>query len=344
MKLLYYASVKGMKMKIFTVFSITFVLMACLFAGCGGDEDELVGPGGAEGEYLAFAAMKPGSWAEHTDPDGASDKYKFLGEDTWEGSSCFVIELETTSDEDLSVTQVWLDKATAEIVLFLIRMDGKVMKMDLSGSAELDVPGDEPPSETSDIKDLGADTYTTPTNKTVNVRKYSEGNNEFWTSSEVPFSEVQDKLNGEPVSWLYDFGLSGASRTISKQEAENAEPFDILGGLPGNGGIPDEPGGSEQEGDIIITIGPGARPEFQVSKPIRLFIITSPGFIWSFRCIDDQTPSLPGPFQYGVLPDNANLVGPDNPPDLVVGQTYQVQVIGDIEGWLPLMGTLQFTR
>ena len=59
-------------MKVFTLFSISFILMACLLVGCGGDDDDddLIGPDGAEGLFLGLTSMDAGSWAEHTDLDG----------------------------------------------------------------------------------------------------------------------------------------------------------------------------------------------------------------------------------------------------------------------------------
>ena len=220
-------------MKIFTAFSITFILMACLFAGCSSDEedDDLIGPGGMEEGLGFFATMNAGSWAEHSSPEGDRDISKFLGEDTWQGRASFLMEFESESDGGVSATQIWIDKATAEVVLFLIKMDGEVIKMDLSFSETPDVPGEEVPWEGSDAEQIGTGTYTTPTGRTVDVTKHQVstffGTDEFWVSTEVPFGEVKEISDGEVVRELYDFGLSGAKRIISKEEAENAEPFAI---------------------------------------------------------------------------------------------------------------------
>ena len=62
-------------MKKLHIFSITFILMAFLFVGCGGDDDdddglpEDVGPDGAGG-VLGYFAMNPGDWAEQRTPEG----------------------------------------------------------------------------------------------------------------------------------------------------------------------------------------------------------------------------------------------------------------------------------
>ena len=344
-------------MKIFTIFSITFILMACLFVGCGGDDDEdELAELGELGGYAGFASMKPGSWAQHNTPEGETAKYKYLGEDTWEGRQCLLLEFESNSDGHISVNQIWIDKVTGDIVLFLIKMDGEVMRMDIDNSQPPDVPGQDVPEDTPDVQQIGTDNYTTPTGKTVKAIIYSMqtpmGMSEFWASNEVPFGDVQDKLNGNVTSYLQDFGLSGAVRSISRQEAENAKPFgfpgipggDIPGDIPG-GDIPgDIPGG-----EIVIKVGPGPRPVIEVSEPIQFFSI-SQGFIplWGFESPggfgDPNGISFPGPFQYGVLPANAvKNIGQANPPDLTAGQVYTIQVMV-IKGFLPAMGNLTFTR
>lgn len=219
------------KMKIFGVFSIAFIVIACLLAGCGGDEEaEVVGPDG-EGEleeYMGLASMKVGSWAEHVSPEGDREKYEYLGEDTWEGKACFLMEIESSYDGEETISQIWIDKTNGEAVLFLIKMDESVMRMDISQVP--DVPGEETVEEDEgNVEKIGTDSYTTPTGKTVQATIYKAtttwGTDEYWVSGEVPFGDVKDISNGELLSSLYDFGDSGADRSISKQEAENAESF-----------------------------------------------------------------------------------------------------------------------
>jgi hypothetical protein len=231
-------------MKRFTFFSIAFVLAFSLLAGCGGDDDdddgEVVGPeDGLDGEGMGdLSSMSAGSWAEYTVSEGGRETMKFLGEDTWDGSACYVLETESVMDGDSTVSQIWIDKATGEVVLFLIKMGDVVMKMDITASQDTDVPGEDDPWEEPSAKESGTGTYTTPTGKTVNVTKYTLGTDEYWVSSEVPFGEVKDISNGEVYMELNDFGLSGATRSISREEAENAEPFGInipdIPEIPGN--------------------------------------------------------------------------------------------------------------
>jgi len=235
-------------MKRFTFFSIAFVLAFSLLVGCGGDDDdddnEIIGPdGGLNGDGTGyFSSLKAGAWAEYIVSEGDRQIIKFIGEDTWDGRASFIMETETTYSGDSTVTQTWIDKATGEAVLLLIKTGGAVMKMDTTASQDSDVPGEDDPWEGPSAKELGTGTYTTPTGKTVNVTKYTLtttwGTDEYWVSSEVPFGEVKDISDGEVYMELYDFGFSGAQRSISREEAENAEPFGInipdIPEIPGN--------------------------------------------------------------------------------------------------------------
>lgn len=182
--------------------------------------------------------MSAGSWAEYTVSESGREIIKFLGEDTWDGRASYIMETESVMNGDSTVTQIWIDKATGEVVLFLIKMGDVVMKMDITASQDTDVPGEDEPWDEPGAKELGTGPYTTPTGKTVNVTKYTLGTDEYWVSSEVPFGEVKDISDGEVYMELYDFGFSGAQRGISREEAENAESFGInipdIPEIPGN--------------------------------------------------------------------------------------------------------------
>lgn len=343
-------------MKKLAVFSIALIFAAFMFAGCGGDDDDddddILGPDGDE--YAGYMSMKAGSWSKYdiSDPPGATDTYKWLGEDDWEGKQCYVMEFEMfVPGEGTTVVQVWLDKATYDAVLYLIKTDGTVMKMPVGQTP--DVPGDETYDDPG-VQRVGEDKYTTPTGKTVNAVIYKQttaaGVNEYWTSSEVPFGSVKDLLNGEVQLQLYDFSSSGATRGITKTEAMNAESMtfpnipDDDGDLPDDGGDDNPIGGI---GTVTITVGPGARPTISVSQPIQTLLMMG-GFmpVWSFESPDLGEPdglAFAGPFQYGVTPNGATSSFP-NAPDLVTGQSYTITVTGMTNAGVTLIGTYTFTR
>ncbi len=215
-------------MKVFTLFSITFILMACLFVGCGGDDDDddLIGPDGAEGLYMGLTSMGAGSWAEHSDPSGSRYKMEYHGTDTYNGREAFVIEFEVDSDGVTMISQIWIEKATGESVLYVMQQGELLIKLDVSQTPDVaEGVSDSEEDESSTSEKIGVETYTTPTGKSVEATVYRSNGDDTWISSEVPFGMVKSISNGEVTSELYDFGLSGAQRDISKEDAENAEEF-----------------------------------------------------------------------------------------------------------------------
>ncbi|MGB9598173.1 MAG: hypothetical protein ACPL7B_17935, partial [Candidatus Poribacteria bacterium] len=231
------------------------------------------------------------------------------------------------------INQIWINKSTGQGVLMVMKDEsGKVTKMELTPTTPTDIPTGETPDNSVKI---GTKKYTTPTGKTVEATIYktttTTGEYESWVSSQVPFWEVKAISNGKVLYELYDFGTSGAVRDISKQEMENASSF----GLPdGNGGGI----GGGTIGDIVITVGEGARPEIKVSQPINTLMVTGPGFTWGFMSDNDQL--LPGPFKYGILPNGTISLGVANPPDLKAGTQYTITVAGENGS----MGMLIFVR
>ena len=226
-------------MRTFTVLSITFILTACLLAGCGGDDDDdsdiilpddsyIVGPDEADGVYLGLTSIKAGSWATYTGSEGEQYTLEYHGTDTYDGKSCFVIELEIGSGAGAVITQLWAEKATGESVLYVMKQGALLIKLDVSQVPEeagYVVESEE--DDSSDAVKVRVESYTTPTNKTVEATVYLENGDESWISTEVPFGLVKSTYNGEVDSELYDFGSSGATRSISKEEAEHAEALNI---------------------------------------------------------------------------------------------------------------------
>ena len=126
------------------------------------------------------------------------------------------------------ITQLWAEKATGESVLYVMKQGTLLIKLDVSQDPEeaAYVVGSEE-DDSSDVVKVRVESYTTLTNKTVEATVYQENGDENWISSEVPFGLVKSISNGEVDSKLYDFGSSGATRSISKEEAENAEALSI---------------------------------------------------------------------------------------------------------------------
>lgn len=211
-------------MKVFSLFSITFILMACLLVGCGGDDDDdddVIGPDGGEGLFLGLTSMAAGSWAEHTDSDDNRFRMEYHGTDTYNGRESYVVEFEVDSDSGTVVSQIWIEKATGESILYVIKQGELLMRLDVSQVPEVAAgaaASEEDQASTSEK--IGVETYTTPTGKSVQATVYRQDGEDIWISSEVPFGMVKSGSTS-----LYDFGSSGAQRNISRAEAENAEEF-----------------------------------------------------------------------------------------------------------------------
>lgn len=339
--------------KKFLLLLVVPIILAFLFISCGEDEEgDLIGPDGEVDVFSWLGTLKAGSWAEYTYSDGYKSRMEFLGDDTWQGRQCILLESEsTTSDIGYVVMQIWLDKTTMDSVVTFMKEGNEVYRFDAYQTD--DVPTeDDMPWEQSNTKKIGEDKYKTPTGKTVKVTKYqttdSSGISESWVSDEVPFAQVKEISNGEVILSLYDFGTSGAVRSISKQEAENAKTFGFpeIGDVDepnGNGGIPDNGGNGDAAG-IKITVGAGPRPTITVSEPIKSLTMIGGQTFWGFQTIDPAD-TLASPFKYGVTPAGAEATI-ENTPDLVAGEVYQITVFGpDFEnGDIFDMGIFSFTR
>ncbi|MEA1924498.1 MAG: hypothetical protein U9M95_01370 [Candidatus Altiarchaeota archaeon] len=201
-------------------------------------------PSGVEGIYTGFMEVSEGQWVEYVMESGEMEtrqRMENIGTDTVNGVKSTGLEMEVDAGGQTSIMQMWVDSSTQELVKYAMKTQGSVMCMDVS-NVEEDTPtlgGEEgtPEEYLPDMPDISYGTYTTPTGKTVNVAKYSSGEGEYWVSSEVPFGMVKTvDPSGETVMYLYDYGLKGATRTISKSEIENC--MDLTGGMPE---IPDIP-------------------------------------------------------------------------------------------------------
>jgi hypothetical protein len=173
--------------------------------------------------YTGFMEPAAGQWAEYvtsTEGEESHQKMEYIGQDTVDGKTCTGFEMTMSGQED-AIMQVWTETATGQAVKYVVKMGDQVMCMNVGQSPE--PPETETPSEYDpNLSDISYGTYTTPTEKTVNVAKFAIGGGEAWVSSQVPFGTVKVIDNsGKTTMYLYDFGLAGAQRDISKTEMEN---------------------------------------------------------------------------------------------------------------------------
>ncbi len=190
-------------------------------------------PSGAEGTYTGFMEVSEGQWVEYVmESEGMETKQRIenIGTDIVNGVKSTGLEMEIEAGGQTSITQMWVDSSTQELVKYAMKTQDMVMCMDV-GNMEEEVPalgGDEgtPEDYPPDMPDISYGTYTTPTGKTVNVAKFISEEGEYWVSSEVPFGMVKViDPDGETVMYLHDYGLSGAARSISESEIENCMEF-----------------------------------------------------------------------------------------------------------------------
>ena len=175
--------------------------------------------------YTGFIAPAEGQWAEYIMSGNGEEyhqKMEYIGQDTVDGKTCTGFEM-TMSGQEETIMQIWTETATGQAVKYVMKMGDQVICMDVSQSPE--PPETETPSEYDpNLPNMSYGTYTTPTGKTVNVAKFAIDGVEEWVSSQVPFGIVKIIASGgETTMYLYDFGLTGAHRDISKAEMENCQ-------------------------------------------------------------------------------------------------------------------------
>ena len=284
--------------------------------------------------YWISDTMEPGAWVEYkiyTFSGTRKDRLEYIGTDTYEGRECYVIEYDEDTTMDEGIEQIWIDKATGEVVLSALDEDGEIF---VTNFGLVPDPIDSMLIVLAYGQESGTELYVTPTGKTADSTVYKFDSDEIWISDDIPFRLVKSLVDAEVDMALYNYADSGAERNITRADIEN-NPLDEFEDM-------------EQEGEIIITVADGAQPDIWVSEPIWLLMIEDEDeeAIWIFQILDDN--GLPGPFQYGVSPEGVLQTVPLGglaPPDLVAGQMYEIMVIGGLqEGQIPTTGTLVFIR
>jgi len=187
--------------------------------------------------YTGFLIPKPGAWSEimFIGQGGKESLQRsiFLGEKTIEGVLTYGIEIDSNvSDNTNTILQIWLDKKSDKAVKIVSKskknnevvcVNESFMKL-LVPSFESFLPAAFTPARYSSINQYTYGTFTTETQKTIQVAKFvDENKTEIWVSSEVPFGIIKavNTENNKVVVYLRDFGLTGAKPKISETEMIN---------------------------------------------------------------------------------------------------------------------------
>lgn len=189
--------------------------------------------------YTGFLKPQKGAWSELIVIDEKGDKSLqrsiYLGESTIEGVRAYGVETDpNVFDSKGSVLQVWYEYSTDEIIKIASRakreevicINVPLMKT-LFPTLEGYLPTIVTPGKYSSINEYTYGTFTTETNKTVQVAKFiDEYETEIWLSSEVPFGVIKGVFmpTNQTVVYLRDFGLFGATPIISEAQIANCVP------------------------------------------------------------------------------------------------------------------------
>lgn len=194
--------------------------------------------------YTGFLNPKLGAWSDivFVDQGGKKSLQRsiFLGKKTIEGVLTYGIEIDSNvSDNTNSILQIWLDKKSDKAVKIVSKskknnevvcINESFMKL-LVPSFESFLPAAFTPARYSSVNQYTYGTFTTETQKTIQVAKFIDENKiEMWISSEVPFGIVKavNTENNKIVAYLRDFGLSGAKPKISETEIVNCKKQDLF--------------------------------------------------------------------------------------------------------------------
>jgi hypothetical protein len=220
--------------KLLGIMALLLLVMALLPA-CGGGEagggssvPSEVHPSEAIA-YTGFMQAAGGQWVKYAIPTSEGVTYQGLeciGKDTVTGKSCSGFEMNIEAGAEETIMQIWVDASTQEAVKYVAKYQDQVYCMNQVQQKAPAAGGEEgtPQDYRPDLPDIEMGTYTVPGNgKAIKVAKFkSSDGSEAWVSSEIPFGMVQAlSPSGQKTMYLYDFGLSGAQRDITKAEMEN---------------------------------------------------------------------------------------------------------------------------
>lgn len=204
-----------------------------------------------EGPYTGFLKPGQGAWSEtiFIDQDNNVESLRksiYLGEKIIDNIPAYGIEMELIVSNDKSaITQIWLDEKLNETVKIASKLKGKDEVVCISDSLmEALMPSFGSsfdflfPTVKTPVKYGSGNinnkytygTFITETGKTIQIAKFVDENNmEIWISSEVPFGivKVADTKSNKIISYLRDFGLTGAKPKISETEMINCKKIDL---------------------------------------------------------------------------------------------------------------------
>ena len=195
------------------------------------------------GAYSGFLKPEQGAWSEMVFIDEENienlQRSVYLGEKIIDNIPAYGVEMELIVSSDKSaITQVWLDNKSDKTIKIASKLKGKdevvcvddtLMKI-LIPSFDSLLPAVKTPVKYGSTNKYTYSTFTTKTGKTIQIAKFVDENNiEIWMSSEVPFGivKVVDNKTGKIISYLRDFGLTGARAKISEAEIINCEKIDL---------------------------------------------------------------------------------------------------------------------
>ena len=228
-------------------------------SGLAGRVEDLEKGGGAVGfmcSYTGIPAPQAGAWAEFdvlVDPTVCGltpvpydprARYECLGEDTIGGVKCVGFEITApfktaTMDFSTQWLQFWYDASNIKTNK-LVRCVAKAVETPMTANVTPKInplpeflwPHYVTPKEYLPNVSYTIGVYTFPAGspragETINCAIFTEEGKQRWISSEVPMGMVQqvDIATGTVEQCLWDYGLTGADRNISKEELLGAVPM-----------------------------------------------------------------------------------------------------------------------
>jgi len=187
--------------------------------------------------YTGFLKPQKGAWSElviiNEEGNESLQRSIYLGEKTLEGIRSYGVETDpNVLDSSGSVLQVWYEYSTDEIIKIASKekkgkevtcINVSLMKT-LFPTLEAYLPTIVTPDKYSSMNKYTYKTFTTETNKTIQVAKFIDTyETEIWLSSEVPFGVIKGVFvpTNKTIVYLRDFDFFGAVPIIFENQIAN---------------------------------------------------------------------------------------------------------------------------